>query len=431
MKKRNMGLYKSLLSIALIPLIMSGIVIAITTHMTFTDTIHLEVQRGLHSVATLMLRTYDVLYPGDYHLEQDGEYYRFYKGETDLSNESHLLDSQMEGSGIDFTFFFYDTRVLTTLRNQDDQRIIGTKAHTSIVKEVFEGQKAMFYDGALVEGEKYFAYYTPLYNHDGTCVGMFFAGKPSAVVSEEITQALAPILVVTIVMIGLSCMICNNYAKELAMVISRIKRFLAELSEGNLKVELDSRIMQRKDELGEMGRFTMHVQKYLREMVERDGLSKLYSRRIGTNMLQKTHKLYKEDGVPYCLVICDIDFFKRFNDTYGHDCGDMVIRETADIFNRMLLGKGYAIRWGGEEFLLVLENFNMANGYKIVEEIRNRIIQNEMEYKGQHIKITMTYGMVSGIHYEETEAAIKAADKLLYEGKEAGRNRIVAEQFDA
>ena len=425
--KKNTGLYRNLLGIAVIPLVLSGIVIAITTQMTFTETTHLEVQRGLHSVATLMIRTYDMLYPGDYHLEHVGENYRFYKGENDLTEEYQLLDSQKAGSGIDFTFFFYDMRVLTTLKDSDGERITGTKAHANVVKEVFESEKARFYNSVLVEDEKYFAYYTPLYNHDGTCVGMFFAGKPTAVVSAEIRQALVPILVVTVLMIGVSCLVCNNYAKELAMVISRIKYFLGELSEGNLKAELDSRIVQRKDELGEMGRFTAYVQKYLKEMVERDSLSKLYSRRIGTKMLQRTHRDYMEKGVPYCLALCDIDFFKLFNDTYGHDCGDIVIKEIADILNQMLLGKGYAIRWGGEEFLLVFENYNLSKAYEVVCYIKECVVEHEIEYKGEPLKITMTYGLVSGKGFDEMEAVIKAADKLLYDGKEQGRNRIIME----
>lgn len=425
--KKSKGLYRNLLGIAVIPLVLSGIVIAITTQMTFTETIHLEVQRGLHSVATLMIRTYDVLYPGDYHLEQDGETYRFYKGEKDLTDEYQLLDSQRDGSGIDFTFFFYDMRVLTTLKDSEGNRITGTKAHSNVVKEVFESEKAMFYNRVLVEDERYFAYYTPLYNHDGTCVGMFFAGKPTVVVNTGIKHALVPILVVTVLMIGVSCLICNNYAKELAMVISRIKYFLGELSEGNLKAELDSRIVQRKDELGEMGRFTAYVQKYLKEMVERDSLSKLYSRRIGTKMLQRTHHDYMEKGVPYCLALCDIDFFKNFNDTYGHDCGDIVIKQTADILNQMLLGKGYAIRWGGEEFLLVFENYNLSKAYEVVCCIKEQVAENEIDYKGEDLKITMTYGLISSESFDEMEAVIKAADKLLYEGKERGRNCIIAE----
>ena len=134
-----------------------------------------------------------------------------------------------------------------------------------------------------------------------------------------------------------------------------------------------------------------------------------------------------EKGVPYCLALCDIDFFKNFNDTYGHDCGDIVIKQTADILNQMLLGKGYAIRWGGEEFLLVFENYNLSKAYEVVCCIKEQVAENEIDYKGEDLKITMTYGLISSESFDEMETAIKAADKLLYEGKERGRNCIIAE----
>ena len=69
----------------------------------------------------------------------------------------------------------------------------------------------------------------------------------------------------------------------------------------------------------------------------------------------------KKSGIPFCVVLGDIDFFKKVNDTYGHDAGDEILKFVALELRRMMLGKGFATRWGGEEFLLVFDNMDIAH----------------------------------------------------------------------
>ena len=138
---------------------------------------------------------------------------------------------------IDITIFYGDMRALTTLKPMDGQKMIGTFAHPKVVEDVLKGQKAMFYRRVLVGTQNYFAYYSPVYNGDGTCIGMIFAGKPSDVVQTEIWKAMAPTIGVVLAMTALSCLICSNFTKELVMIISRIRKFLYEISQGNMKAE--------------------------------------------------------------------------------------------------------------------------------------------------------------------------------------------------
>lgn len=427
MTKGKTGLYRKMLTIVIWPLIIAAIAIAITSHMTFSEAIHIEVQRELHNVAALTIHSFDRMFAGDYQLQQTEDGYDFYKGDVNLSPQTDLLDCLKEDTGIDYTFIFYDTRMLTTIKDEKGNRIINTKLHPNIIKDVYEEEKSVFYENVYVNHEQYYAYYTPLFNRDGTCVGMFFAGKPSKEIRDDILQALLPILAVTIVTVGIYCLLSNSFAKELVSVISYMKKFLGELAEGNFKTKLDDRIVQRRDELGEMGRFTNKLQICLKDMVERDGLTKLYSRRIGTNMLMNTHKMYEETGSVYCLAICDIDFFKKVNDSYGHDCGDRVLIKTAEILNRKISGKGYSIRWGGEEFLIIMENMDLEAAHIKLKEIQEEIRNNVITYKDKELQITMTFGLVSCENKEQYSNTVKAADLLLYEGKESGRNRIVVE----
>ncbi len=422
MGKTKSRLNTKLLQITVVPLVLTGIVILISTYITFSNTMEKEVRRGLSSIAITTLHAYDRLYPGDYAMVERNGQYTFFKGLYNLTDNDDYLQEIKRDADIDITFFYGDMRAYTTLEPMDGQEMVGTVAHPKVVEDVLNGQQAMFYKSVLVGTESYFAYYSPVYNGDGTCVGMFFTGKPSSEVQGEIRKAMAPTVAVISIMIAIACLICTSFTKELIMIISRIKSFLRELSQGNMKAELDGRILQRKDELGEMGRFTAHVQRSLREMIEKDMLTKLYSRRIGELKMRQV----LEEGGAFCIAIADIDFFKKFNDTYGHDCGDLVLKEVASVLANMMIGKGFAIRWGGEEFLLVYENTGLDEAMDHLQKVREKVLACEVEYGEEILHVTMTYGIVQADVNSTIEASVKAADDFLYYGKTHGRNQIVS-----
>lgn len=431
MAKTKGRLRAKLLKITIVPLVLTGIAILLCTYVTFTGTMQNEVHRGLSSIAITTLHAYDRLYPGDFALVEENGYYSFYKGKYNLSEEDNYLQEIKRDADIDVTFFYKDIRVLTTLKSEEGVSLLGTSAHPNVVRDVLNGQRETFYKSVLVGEEEYFAYYSPVYNGDGSCVGMIFAGKPAKEVQNEIWMAMLPTFIVVLIMIGISCIICTSFNKELVMIISRIKSFLREIAQGNLKAELDSRIMQRDDELGEMGRFTAHVQRALREMIEKDMLTKLYSRRIGEIKMRQVQKAAVEEGSRFCVALADIDFFKKFNDTYGHDCGDLVLKEVAAVLAKNMMGKGFAVRWGGEEFLLVYEHCDLNKALAHLEMLKEQVLACEVHYNEEILRVTMTYGIVEGKCEEAIEVSVKGADDLLYQGKMNGRNQIVSAPIGA
>ncbi len=159
-------------------------------------------------------------------------------------------------------------------------------------------------------------------------------------------------------------------------------------------------------------------------MIERDPLTRLYTRRIGASKVDYTQKLLNEAGVKYCVCMGDIDFFKKVNDTYGHDAGDIVLHDVAHIFNENMLGHGFTIRWGGEEFLIIFEDADLEKAYNTLAKIRELVLAHEMPYGDDVIKVTMTFGLIEG-DGRNIEDIVKEADNLLYYGKQNGRNQIV------
>ena len=132
-------------------------------------------------------------------------------------------------------------------------------------------------------------------------------------------------------------------------------------------------------------------------------------------------------------MLGDIDDFKKVNDTYGHDAGDLVLKTVATKITENLFGQDTACRWGGEEMLIILRG-GKADCMSRAKQIRESIINEEMEHEGKLLHVTMTFGFVdctelpTDLPGEIThfEGLITLADKRLYRGKESGKNRIVS-----
>ena len=124
------------------------------------------------------------------------------------------------------------------------------------------------------------------------------------------------------------------------------------------------------------------------------------------------------------MAIGDIDFFKRVNDTYGHECGDLVLKNIAACLKRHMAGKGFAARWGGEEFLLVYDHMDVREAYRYLQRLNFEIHDLDSCFDGRTVRITMTFGLVPG-DTDDISQLLRNADQKLYDGKAAGRDCIM------
>ncbi len=418
------GLRNNLIRLVTVPLLITGIVIMIFSYYNGYNTVSKEVENGLRNIASAALYGYAGIYESDIRfVEKENLTYELDEASMAAASDTSYIDYLKDKTGSEVTLFYYDIRIITTIMDDTGRRMNGTVVSKKVVDEVFGKGQPVFYDDIMVGNDNFYVCYIPVMRDD-KCIGMVAAGKPTSYVKKEILSSTLPIILIILVMIFLASLLSTGEARRLAEVIAKEKNFLGQIADGNLRANLDADILKRDDELGEMGKFTVHVQRFIRDMIERDTLTKLYTRRIGEPRLRDTRQRMIDEGVQFQLVMGDIDHFKRFNDTYGHDCGDLVLQSVAGIFNRMMLGKGYAVRWGGEEFIICFENFTYDQAYEHLCAIREEIIHHIVEYKDEKLSITMTFGIVPGSD-EELDEIIKQADNLLYVGKEGGRDRIV------
>lgn len=156
-----------------------------------------------------------------------------------------------------------------------------------------------------------------------------------------------------------------------------------------------------------------------------DGLTGLFNRRHFEANLEREFlraKRYKSD---LSIAMIDVDFFKKVNDTYGHSCGDYVLKEAAFLINEAFRKTDMVFRYGGEEFVVILTETNAQNAVIPLERLRKAVEENAFRYENQELKITISIGVTSNLQDAQTPwQFFDFADKALYEAKENGRNQI-------
>ncbi len=411
-------------AINVLPLLFLGFLIMVLASHYFTKTMYHEIEIELENVACNVNTMFDVAYPGDYKLAGDGAY-KLYKGEHDLTGDFTLIDRVKADTDMDVTLFYQDTRILTTILTPQKERFIGTAAPDMVIENVLRKGEAQFYTNTIISGFPYFSYYMPLQNGDGSVVGILFVGKPRSEVNLAIQRSIYPLLIANGAAMLLIAIGIFFYTRRLVAVLLNIHRFLADVSNGNLSTQMPSEVLQRKDELGDIGRSAISMQRSLRTMVEQDALTSLYNRRTGDAKLKRLVSSSFARNIPFCVAIGDIDFFKKVNDTYGHECGDAVLCNVAEQLKKHLFHKGFVSRWGGEEFLLVFENTELDAAYTMLENLLEDIRRMETLHDENIVKVTMTFGLARG-DSTDIKLLLRNADERLYYGKTNGRNQVVS-----
>ncbi|TVO76713.1 GGDEF domain-containing protein [Sedimenticola selenatireducens] len=158
-----------------------------------------------------------------------------------------------------------------------------------------------------------------------------------------------------------------------------------------------------------------------------DGLTGIANRKAFDTTLEQTLRIAQDNNHATCLLLADIDHFKRFNDTHGHLVGDKVLRFVASTLKRCIKGKDTAARFGGEEFAIILPNTDLAGAHSAAEQIRNEISSGTLINKNRgeaYGSITISIGIAKLGKDDHPLDLIRRADQSLYLAKNRGRNRV-------
>ena len=161
-----------------------------------------------------------------------------------------------------------------------------------------------------------------------------------------------------------------------------------------------------------------------KHLSEIDALTRLYNRRHFENNFEREFARSKRYGSPLSVAIIDIDFFKKINDTYGHLCGDYVLKEVAYNMVNNFRQTDFVFRYGGEEFAVILTETPDENAKVPLERLRKLIENTKFSFNGENIKVTVSIGVSSNISCDNAWDMFEVADKALYEAKGSGRNQV-------
>ena len=176
--------------------------------------------------------------------------------------------------------------------------------------------------------------------------------------------------------------------------------------------------------------YNLKLREELREQATHDPLTGLCNRRyLEENLARELHRA-RRGNLPLCVVMLDLDNFKPFNDTFGHDAGDSMLRELAHALRENLRKSDISCRYGGDEFVLVLPDSSLADAQQRVEQIRALVKERQIRQGYSRVDMpTLSAGVAEAPeHGSTTTELLHAADNAMYAAKQAGRNRVVAYQ---
>ncbi len=221
--------------------------------------------------------------------------------------------------------------------------------------------------------------------------------------------------------------ISASSARELGVLKGNLVSTIYDIEYSMQKNQVE--LLQNKSQFNELNEVIQKLQKELdnaKEEKDLDYLTNIFNRRAFDKEIEKIEKKHQIFGTNYAVVFYDIDHFKAINDTYGHDCGDAVLRTFAGILKRLTRQEDTLARYGGEEFVVLLNYENENELIKYLKRVKELIANSVFNYKdSQKITVKFSAGLSYRNKYNSFEEAIKKADDLLYEAKDTGRDKIL------
>lgn len=244
---RNLKLQYKMLILAIIPVLVMGIVAILISNTVVKNKLLDDAKQKLKATSNAVLAAYDQN-AGDYFVNATGD---VWKGAYNVSLSTPFIDDIAAKTGIEVTFFYNDTRLVTSLKDADGKRILGSKAGDFLVENVLQNGNEVFTNRVLVDGTFYFGYYVPVHqNNSDEIIGMVFAGMPVKEIYASLNLITMIFTVAILVILVIAVIGCLLVSRGIAKSIRNSMDVVKQISEGNLNVEIEQSMLDRKDEAG-------------------------------------------------------------------------------------------------------------------------------------------------------------------------------------
>lgn len=261
-----MNIKKKILMIAVGPVLMLGVISIFFISTQVRKAVTSEIEEALKGTAAATLAAYDQN-AGDYIQSTNGD---IWKGSYNISKSESLVDKIKSNSGMDVTFFYGDERIMTSAKDANGDRVLGSRAGDKIVEKVLKGGEEYFSSAVSIEGELNYGYFMPVHqnNSDNQIIGMIFVGtnlkEKEAVVKLILGSISSSVIVVMLICIAVGIKLAGSMSRNIKKSIQMVGR----LAEGNLDVWVDDKLLKKKDEIGELSRVTITLRDTMRSTIK-------------------------------------------------------------------------------------------------------------------------------------------------------------------
>jgi diguanylate cyclase (GGDEF)-like protein len=340
-----------------------------------------------------------------------------------------------------------DRNGVVLARHPETGAQIGQKLRDpTVLANVFSGRAGVFRAIGTDDADRMFAYDAVAENPDGTIPIRVLVSIPMNVIFGEADRAFVRDLI-GIVLATVLLLIAAWYGAEVFMLrkIRALRDAAGRVHAGDLSARTGLR--HEGEELSQVGeafdemiealqRRDAELKRALQDLQEQaitDPLTGLLNRRYLQEYLPRELTRATRNGAPVALIMMDLDYFKRVNDTLGHEAGDLVLREIGALLRNNLRASDIACRFGGEEFVIVLPESSLDGARKRAEAIRAATKHLNLMYRGQPLgTLTASCGVaLFPDHAADPQSLLRAADEALYSAKGSGRDRVVISEATA
>lgn len=263
-KKVKVSMKWEIIGLTLIPLIILATIITVYSMNALKSSLEEEALSGLKDICHSVDAAYTTLDDGDYVMEGDN----LKKGDYDITKDEALIDSFVDASDVEITLFYGDTRRATSLVDSTTQKkILGTKASQEVTDQVVKKSEEFSSTNLTINNQSFYAYYIPMKNSDGSVVGMVFAGKPSEKVDAMIHKKTLGTMGISLGLLLISALVVLLISNKLGKAVRKTEVMLNTLAQGDLSIQVDEKLLKRKDELGIMGRSLQELMDKLKNII--------------------------------------------------------------------------------------------------------------------------------------------------------------------
>lgn len=259
-----MKMQSKIITLALLPLLCLGAATILIGQVRISQVVTESIENGLRGSAVSVRDTLSYVGDGEFGLNED----KLYKGEFNVSDAVEIADDIKKAADTDITVFYGDTRYMTSILDEQGNRVVGTKAGDQVIEKVLKNGEELFSTNVDVVGHPYFGYYLPLYETGTTnIVGMVFAGMPQADAKAQITKIISLIAGVFGILFLLCAVVMFVVVRKMVKALRMDADALEQVAKGKLNTQLNEASLKRKDEVGHISRSIMTLKTELMEII--------------------------------------------------------------------------------------------------------------------------------------------------------------------